>query len=163
MSDVLIETFESEPAPQMQYEQKTAGFWMRFWAYTLDALIVSAVIGLTMRPLFAVMDWSLAEDVWYAPAAIISAVIYYAYFVLMTKFFKQTLGKMVFGLYVQQENGGALDWGTVLFREGIGRFINNCLLYLPYLIVAFTPNNKSAADYVADTKVVHGEVYKQQV
>ena len=85
------------------------------------------------------MDWSLADSVWYTPISIISAIVYYAYFVFLTKFFKQTIGKMVFGLRVEKDNGETLDWVTVLFREGVGRFISNTFFYFPYLIVAFTP------------------------
>ena len=81
----------------------------------------------------------------------------------MTKFFKQTLGKMTFGIKVEKDDGEALDWMTVLFREGVGRFINGTLLYLPYLIVAFSPNNKSIADYFADTVVVHENIYTKDV
>ena len=163
MSDVM-ETFEAKPIiPEISYTRKSAGFWMRFWAFLLDTIIVSALIGLTVRPIFALMDWSLASSVWYAPIAIISGIIYYTYFVLMTKFFKQTLGKMVFGLRVEKDNGEALDWVTVLFREGVGRFINNCFFHFPYVIVAFTPRNKSVADYFADTIVVHEKIYEHQV
>ena len=149
--------------PQDEHELKTAGFWVRFWAFLIDSLVISAVVGLTIKPVFAVFDWDFSKANWYAPAAILSAVIYFAYFVLMTKFLKQTLGKMVFGLYVQKDNGEALDWGTVVFRELIGRFINNCFMHLPYVIVAFTPKNKSAADYIADTTVVHEKIYVKKV
>ncbi|MEK4230332.1 RDD family protein [Solibacillus sp. FSL H8-0538] len=157
----IVETFLEVPQPKEQiFSHKTAGFWMRLWAFVMDSLIVSAIIGITIKPIFHLMDWSLAGDEWYAPIAIISAAIYYAYFVIMTKFCRQTLGKMVFGLRVQKDNGEELDWVTVLFREGIGRFINNAVFYLPYLIVGFTPKNKSVADYFADTTVVHEKVYE---
>lgn len=156
----VIETFETKPMIEPpQILKKTAGFWMRFWAFILDSLVISAVVGVTIRPLFSVMDWDLAGSNWYAPVTILSGLIFYAYFVLMTKFLKQTLGKMVFGLKVEKDNGEPLDWMTVLFREGVGRFINGTLLHLPYLIVAFAPKNKSVADYFADTVVVHENLY----
>ena len=60
----------------------------------------------------------------FAPISIASAVIFYLYFVLMTKFLRQTLGKMVFGLKVVDLKKNGLSWGTVLFREWIGRFIS---------------------------------------
>lgn len=160
----VIEIVDTKPIvtpPSIQL--KTAGFWMRFWAFILDSLVISAIVGITIRPLFAVMDWDLVGSNWYAPVTILSGVIFYAYFVLLTKFFKQTLGKMVFGLKVQKDNGEPLDWITVLFREGVGRFINGTLLHLPYLIVAFAPRNKSAADYFADTIVVHENIYEKNV
>ncbi len=159
-----IETFEITPTVEHSSIQlKTAGFWMRFWAFTLDSLVISAIVGITIRPLFAIMDWDLSGSTWYAPVTILSSVIFYAYFVLLTKFLKQTLGKMVFGLKVEKDNGEPLDWLTVLFREGVGRFINGTLLHLPYLIVAFAPQNKSAADYFADTIVVHENIYVENV
>ncbi|ATP41449.1 hypothetical protein CSE16_16035 [Solibacillus sp. R5-41] len=160
----VIETFETTPTiryPQIQ--QKTAGFWMRFWAFVLDSLIISAIVGVTIRPLFAVMDWDLVGVNWYAPFTVLSVMIYYAYFVFLTKYFKQTLGKMVFGLHVEKDNGEPLDWPTILFREGIGRFINSTFLHLPYLIVAFSQKNKSVADYFSDTIVVHEKMFVEKV
>ncbi len=69
------------------YAKKTAGFWIRFWAFLLDGFIITAVGGIFINPIFYVMDWSLSETVWYAPISIITAILYYSYFVLMTKFF----------------------------------------------------------------------------
>ena len=40
------------------------------------------------------------EGSMFAPISIVTAIIFYAYFVLMTNFLDQTLGKMVFGLKV---------------------------------------------------------------
>lgn len=141
-----------------QFEQKTAGFWMRFWAFIIDVLIVSAIVGILVNPIFNLFDWSLSDSSWYAPITIISAIFYYAYFVLMTKYLQQTVGKMIFGLKVQTVNGEKLSWGTVLFREWIGRFINNTIPIL-YVIVAIMPKNMSVADYIADTVVVHESVF----
>ncbi|MBD8037505.1 RDD family protein [Solibacillus sp. A46] len=157
----VVDTTSAEELPSIK--QKTAGFWMRFWAFILDSLVVSAIVGISIKPIFALMDWNTASNVWYAPMTIISGIIFYAYFVLLTKFFKQTFGKMVFGIKVEKENGEPLDWMTILFREVVGRFINSTLLYLPYLIVAFSPNNKSIADYFADTVVIHEKIYTKDV
>ena len=116
------------PTKEQQYALKTAGFWVRFWAFLIDSLVISAVIGICINPIFYLMDWSLSESTWYAPISIISAVIYYAYFVLMTKFLGQTLGKMAFGLRVVSVKHEQLSWSDVLFREWIGRLINNVFL-----------------------------------
>ena len=159
-----IETFDtSDETNGSELQLKTAGFWLRFWAFLLDSLVISAIVGITVRPLFALMDWDVTGGTWYAPFTLISGAIFYTYFVFMTKFFKQTLGKMVFGLRVEKDNGEPLDWLTVLFREGVGRYINGCLLHFPYVIVAFTPKNKSLADYFSDTVVVHENIYVQNV
>ncbi len=144
------------------YEQKAAGFWIRFWAFLVDMLVISAVIGIVVNPVFYLMDWSFDDAVWYRPIAIISAVVYYAYFILLTKFWSQTVGKMIFGLRVKKDDGQPLDWMSVLFREGVGRFISNTFFKVPYLIVVFTPNHKAIQDFVADTTVVHEEAFSRK-
>ncbi|MER2000510.1 MAG: RDD family protein [Lysinibacillus sp.] len=154
-------THERTVAEYVTYSHKEAGFWMRFWAFLIDTLLVSAVIGICVNPLFYLFDWDLGATNWYAPIVIISGVIYYTYFILMTKFFAQTVGKMIFGLKVRTDSGEPLDWSTVVFREGVGRFISNTFMKLPYLIVVFTPQHKAVHDYAADTFVVHEESYKE--
>lgn len=140
------------------YQLKTAGFWVRFWAFVLDGLVISAIIGIAVNPIFYLMDWSLSESVWYAPISIISAVLYYCYFVLMTKFFGQTLGKMALGLRVVSLKQDKLQWSDVLFREWIGRLISNIFTPL-YILVAILPDNQGIHDYFAETTVVHEKVY----
>lgn len=141
-----------------EFEQKTVGFWLRFFAFIIDQGIVSALIGIVIYPLFKVINWSLTDTSYLAPITIVSAIFYYGYFILMTKYFGQTLGKMIFGIKVQTKNGEKLNWSTVIFRELIGRFINNTISIL-YLLVIFMPKNNSLADYFADTVVVQENVY----
>lgn len=147
-----------KPITNENYALKTAGFWIRFWAFLLDGFIISAVIGILVNPIFYIMDWSLSETVWYAPISIISAIFYYSYFVLMTKFFGQTLGKMIFGLRVISLKHEKLTWSDVLFRDWIGRIINNIFMPL-YILIVILPNNQGLHDYFADTTVVHEKVY----
>lgn len=149
------------PTTERHYTLKTAGFWVRFWAFLIDSLVISAVIGICINPIFYLMDWSLSDSVWYAPISIISAVIYYLYFVLMTKFLGQTLGKMVFGLRVVSLKSETLSWSDVIYREWIGRFISNFIMLL-YVFVAILPDNQGLHDYFADTKVVHEKIYVEK-
>lgn len=146
------------PITNKNYALKTAGFWIRFWAFLLDGFVITAVGGILVNPIFYLMDWSLSETVWYAPISIISAILYYSYFVLMTKFFGQTLGKMIFGLRVISLKHEKLTWSDVLFRDWIGRIINSIFMPL-YILVGILPNNQGLHDYFADTTVVHEKVY----
>ncbi|MET4560905.1 putative RDD family membrane protein YckC [Lysinibacillus parviboronicapiens] len=143
------------------YALKTAGFWIRLWAFLLDGLIISAVVGILVNPIFYLMDWSLSETVWYAPISIISAIIYYGYFVLMTKFLGQTLGKMACGLRVVSLKHDKLTWSDVLFRDWIGRFISNIFMPL-YIFVAILPDNQGLHDFFAETTVVHEKIYVEK-
>ena len=141
-----------------QIEEKTAGFWMRFWAFLLDISIVAAVVGIIVNPLFHLFGWSLSESRWYSPMTIVSGLFYYAYFVLTTKFWQQTVGKMVLGLRVVSTKSEKLDWLTVLCRETVGRFISNKIPII-YLMVAFMPKNHGLNDLIADTRVIQEKVF----
>lgn len=142
-----------------QYGQKAAGFWIRFWAYTVDILVLASIGMLLIKPIFRLFSFELNNPEWYAPFTVITAVIFYAYFVLMTKLCSQTVGKMIFGIRVISKDGEKLKWGTVIFREWIGRLISVIPLNIPYLVVAFTPKKQGVHDFIADTLVVHEAVY----
>lgn len=131
-----------------------AGFWMRFWAYLLDLIIIGSIERLLINPIFRGLGIELHDSSMFAPISIVTAIIFYAYFVLMTKFFGQTLGKMVFGLKVIDLNGKKLSWGTILFREWIGRFISTTV-WITYVVVAFLPKKQGLHDLFADTTVIH--------
>lgn len=129
-----------------------AGFWMRFWAYLADLIIVGSLNRIIVHPIFKAMD-STSGQGWFSPEAICTAIIFYLYFTLMTKYFKQTLGKMIFGLKVVSVKEEKLGWGTVFFREFIGRFISKTIV-IGYLIVGFMPKKQGLHDVFADTTVI---------
>lgn len=131
-----------------------AGFWMRFWAYLLDLLVIGSIERILIYPLFRSLDLSLNESSMFAPISILTAITFYAYFVLMTKFLGQTLGKMAFGLKVVDLTGKNLSWGTILFREWIGRFISTTV-WISYVIVAFLPKKQGLHDLFSNTSVIH--------
>ena len=131
-----------------------AGFWTRFWAYLLDLIVIGSINRMIINPVFRALDVSLIEDGIFSPMSIATAIVFYLYFVLMTKFFGQTLGKMVFGLKVVELDGKGLSWGTVIFREWIGRFISATIMIL-YVVVAFTKKKQGLHDLFADTTVIY--------
>src|SRR5690606_17066439 len=105
--------------PNLRY----AGFWMRFWAYIIDLIVIGSINRLLVEPVFMMLGLELTDTSIFAPIVIVHAIVFYTYFVLMTKFFGQTLGKMILGLRVIDLDGKRLTWSTVLFREWIGRYI----------------------------------------
>ena len=133
-----------------------AGFWMRFWAYLLDLIVIGSIERLIINPLFRILEIPLVEFNMFAPISIASAIIFYLYFVLMTKYFHQTLGKMVFGLRVVDLKSEKLSWRTILFREWIGRFISATII-VGYIVVAFLPKKQGIHDLFTDTSVIHVE------
>lgn len=132
-----------------------AGFWMRFWAYLLDLIVTSSVIRLFVNPIFHLLDIEKGTSM-FSGYSVIGAVIFFSYFIFMTKFFGQTLGKMVFGLRVVSLQTDRLSWMDVLFRELIGRYISKTIWGL-YLVVAFTKKKQGIHDLFVSTTVIHEE------
>lgn len=132
-----------------------AGFWLRFWAYLVDIAITTAVTAAIIKPLFHLVSLPIGTGT-LSIYGITKLVLFLLYFILMTKFTNgQTLGKMILGLRVISTTEETLSWGTILFREGVGRYI---LQAIPggvlYLITAFTPKKQGIADMFSDTYVV---------
>lgn len=164
MSEVIdVRTLSPEPMQVQKvidYHLKSAGFWTRFWAYLIDLIVISSLVAITVKPLFYFTGWEDIKILYIAPYKFAAGFIFYGYFVVMTKIWGQTVGKMVLGIRVVSENEQPLTWGNILFREWIGRFISVTIKLL-YLIVAFTPRNKAIHDYIADTRVVHERSFEK--
>ncbi|WP_445489464.1 RDD family protein [Niallia sp. 03133] len=145
---------EDEAPVSQEVKFHYAGFWMRFWAYLADLLIIGSLNRILIYPVCRWLDLPLHEGGLFTAVNISTAILFYLYFVLMTKYLKQTLGKMIFGLKVIPLKKAHLTWDTVLFREWIGRFISASIMIL-YILVAFMPKKQGLHDLFADTAVVH--------
>lgn len=146
------------------FRPKLAGFWTRFWAYTIDLIVLYAISGIFIKPIFRAFDIAVSNP-WFllfTPFKITMLILLLLYFTLMTRYFQQTVGKMIMGIKVVPQIGGKLTWQTLIFREVIGRFISK-LLILPYLLVAFMPKKEALHDIFADTYVVHENTYDKVV
>lgn len=141
--------------------QLQAGFWPRFWAYCIDLIVISSINRILIYPFFQFFSEENIAIKLLEPSAIVTAVIFFAYFLFMTKFFNQTLGKMIMGIKVVPLKTDNISWGTLIFREVIGRYISKTI-WVGYLIVPFTPNKQGLHDIFADTKVVHEKLYQKK-
>lgn len=133
-----------------------AGFWIRFWAYVLDLVVVSSLNGILLLPIIvwtSIGDWTI----WvYSIGAILSTAISFGYFVLLTKIYGQTLGKRVLGIQVKSSNRKELSWQDVFMREVVGRYIHQSLVItnIIYLMVPIHPQKKGLHDIIGDTYVI---------
>lgn len=140
---------------EMKVDNVYAGFWLRFWAYLIDIIGVWSLDNLLIKPVFKALNLSQYDFAILSPITIGSAVVFYLYFLLMTKYLGQTLGKMVLGLKVVSLKEEKLSWGTVFFREVIGRFIVRTLLFgFTYILVGVLPKKQGLHDVFADTSVI---------
>jgi len=151
-------SIEETPVDQ-QGTDRFAGFWMRFWAFLADLLIIFSINGILLSPLrFMNEGAEIYINIW-TLHGIMAAIVFYLYFLILTKKLGQTMGKMIFGLKVIRVDHQPLEWGDLIFREVITRFIYKTFffLHLLYLIVAFNKEKKGFHDMVANTRVVHVE------
>ncbi|MBM7578948.1 RDD family protein [Jeotgalibacillus terrae] len=137
------------------------GFWIRVCAFLFDLLVIGALNGLLIYPVFRLSGLEMGSGM-FSGVNIATAIVFFAYFVLMTKFFSQTLGKMIFGLKVISKDGAKPGWVTVLIRELAGRYIYTAITFfgipflaLLYIVAGFTPKKQGVHDLFADTTVVH--------
>lgn len=139
---------------------RLAGFWIRCWAYLLDLVVIGSIDRLIVHPIFRIADVPLHDGSMFSPISIVSALVFYGYFVLMTKWWGQTIGKMVFGIKVVSEKQlECISWSSVIFREIIGRYLS-VTIFILYIIVAFTSKKQGLHDMFADTVVIHERALK---
>ncbi|WP_077303018.1 RDD family protein [Virgibacillus pantothenticus] len=147
-------------APELVTDtRKYAGFWMRFWAYLIDLIVVFSINGILLTPFKFINDGEVVDVGYWTLTGIVASIVFYLYFLLMTKKFSQTLGKMILGIKVVRADGETLRWSDLIFREVIGRFFHRAfdILVLLYIVVAFSNEKQGIHDMVSNTRVVFVE------
>lgn len=144
-------------------ERRYAGFWIRFVASLIDGLVLGI-------PLFCIQMFinllilvpAMGNESQMAAAnitavfvnglfSLIATIIYY---VLMESSKKQaTIGKMIFGIKVVDENGGRISVGRAIGRY-FGKYLSGMIFYIGYIMAAFTKEKRALHDFIAKTYVV---------
>jgi uncharacterized RDD family membrane protein YckC len=120
-----------------------AGFWIRLVAWIIDVIILTipnAIISLAIESVLAQLVLQL-----------LISVLYYVGFWVANN--GATPGKMALGLRVQMVNGDAIEAGPAFLRW-IGYYASAFILFIGYIMIAFTPQKRGLHDYVASTVVV---------
>lgn len=130
-----------------------AGFWTRFIAYVLDMIVVYSLASLLNTVSFGLLNRQFDFPV-LGEESLSYVIVMFTYFISMTYFFSQTLGKMIMKIKIETNRGDKLSFADVVYRELVGRLLTIFLAYLPYLAVAFTNKKKGLHDFIADTVVV---------
>lgn len=143
-----------------------AGFWVRFFAYMVDSIIVFFAL-LAVR-LFLLGASGLIEGTvfegnilfQYTLKDIILYVAQTVYFVLFTYCTGTTPGKRLLSLRVCSADGGKLGFLDVLYREIIGRFLCGLFLGIGYIVAGIDKQKRGIHDMLSDTRVVYGKRVK---
>ena len=136
-----------------------AGFWTRFVAYLIDMIVIYAISSLLNTFSFGLLNKRLDFPI-LGEESLSYVIVMFTYFITMTYFFSQTLGKMIMKIKVETNKGDKLGLMDVVYREVVGRLLTIFLVYIPYLAVAFTNKKKGLHDYIADTVVVKEDFSK---
>ena len=164
--------------PQSSVEY--AGFWIRTAAAVIDATI----LGLATNPILDLLGLNISIQnaakfgrfFYTGPSeypgpeffafymglifsAIVAGVAYtvlssFFYFLPLTYFTGQTLGKKVVRIKVLSTDLNKASFGEVLTRETLGRLISSLVLELGFLWVAFDEKKQGWHDKIAGTVVV---------
>lgn len=155
-----------------------AGFWKRFAAYLIDALILGVASWIIILPVLGLIglgassmeemgdDMMTMDDE--AAAGLAAAVIGasmmlwiviaaagWLYFALMESSAKQaTLGKMALSIIVTDLNGNRLSFGRATGRY-FGKILSGLILYIGFIMAAFTEKKQALHDMIAGTLVVN--------
>ena len=136
-----------------------AGFWTRFISYLIDMIVIYAISSLLNTISFGLLNKVLDFPI-LGEESLSYVIVMFTYFIAMTYFFSQTLGKMIMKIKIETNRGDKLNFADVVYRELVGRLLTIFLAYLPYLAVAFTNKKKGLHDFIADTVVVKEDFSK---
>jgi uncharacterized RDD family membrane protein YckC len=134
-----------------------AGFWKRFAAAVIDA-IVTTIGGLVIGFVFGmVMVAGGASD----PAIlnglgnILGIILCWIYFAAMESAPSQgTLGKMALGIKVTDLDGNKIGFGKATGRH-FGKILSGIILGIGFIMVAFTQKKQGLHDIMAGCLVVN--------
>ncbi len=151
-----------------------AGFWLRFVALIIDAIILGAVQFVAIMPVLGIMGLGIATDVQnfdstnqaeamsmmgsFMAMAGISQVVFLViqtlYHSLMeSSNYQGSIGKIVLGIKATDMDGAKLDFGKALVRN-LCKIISSFILLIGYIMAAFTEKRQGLHDMIANTLVI---------
>ncbi len=125
-----------------------AGFWIRVAASLLDSLIIIVIGFVIVLPVIMINESLLSA---------MSFVLYPAYFlyypIMESSRHQATFGKKAVGLMVTNESLEPISFMTALGRN-LGKILSALILYIGYIMVAFTEKRQGLHDIISHTLVI---------
>jgi len=136
-----------------------AGFWIRLAAYVIDSLILGLIGAVIMGPTLIVAGLMLRNR----PPVMFSVVGLASLLVMAIALFYQlyfvgkkgaTPGKKLMGLRIIRADGiTPVGYGKAFLRL-IGYIVSGMILYIGFIMIAFTDKKRGLHDMMAGTYVV---------
>jgi uncharacterized RDD family membrane protein YckC len=135
-----------------------AGFWIRFAAIVVDALIllpISVAIQLMIGMSFAqIIGLDSGSVMMLVVSQLLGFATGMAYEVTFVGRFGATLGKMACGIRVITPGGGKVSYMRALGRY-FAKLLNMLTIYIGYVMAAFDPVKRGLHDRICNTLVVY--------
>ncbi len=159
-----VSPITSTPPTSTPTSVRYAGFWLRFGASFIDSLITAIGINILM---FVVATVLKTISIGYVAgivgvfSSIISFVLTFLYYCLLTHYKGATYGKMFMGIEVRSVDNQRLSLSKVIIRETIGKIVSGIILGIGYIMVAFTEKKQGLHDLMAGSVVVYKDPTKE--
>lgn len=126
----------------------------RFGAYAFDVAIPVVAFFIVLTAVGAIGAAGGEDGV--GGAMVLGILLFAAYVVWALWLFSRgtTPGKRILNMYVVKEAGQRAGFGTMLFREWIGKWISGLFLLLGYVWIMVDDQNQGWHDKLASTFVV---------
>jgi uncharacterized RDD family membrane protein YckC len=168
---LMNEVIDSPPSTKTNMVY--ASFGARLGAWLIDVIIIGCLQFVVVAPIMTLLGFGVAAQVGDGEmteeaaigmaGAIIAAVgsailvtfaISLLYFAIMESSKSQgTLGKMAVGIKVTDLEGNRISFSKAFLRS-IGKIISNMIMYIGYIMAAFTEKRQGLHDMIASTLVL---------
>ena len=157
------------PAAYVQY----GGFWLRFVAFLIDAIILAIPLAILQGLFFAVLGVSFGRMA--TPNSnptpdealqlmgtmfgaiglsfLIGTAINCAYETFFLCKYGATPGKMALGLKVVRPDGSGISAGRAIGRH-FSKLLSAIILYIGYIMAGFDAQKRALHDMISDTRVI---------
>lgn len=144
--------------PSAQVSTVLAGFWRRFGAYVIDAIIVGVVGAIIQAILGAIIQASTTDTAGVTVrGGLIGLVLELIYFGYLWSRNGQTIGYMALGIRLARTDGGPITLGVAVLRAFL-IYLSFAICLVPAIISAFMigmgQRKQAIHDLIAGTVVV---------
>ena len=141
--------WDARPADQLAY----GGFWIRFVAYLIDAILLS-IVGTVLGFAFGVSMAGKDLEHFDPTLNLVSFVIAWLYFAGFESSERgATPGKMALGLRVVTGDGKRLSFLNATGRY-FAKLVSALILCIGFIMIAFTERKRGLHDMMANTLVI---------
>jgi uncharacterized RDD family membrane protein YckC len=146
-----------------------AGFWLRFVAWFIDAIILGVASTIVLLPFGVMTGFNLhrlmsghppsPEDFFsmggmHIRIFIVRQILHWIYYALLeSSVWQGTIGKKALGLEVTDLSGARIDFGRATVRF-LGRYVSIFTLGIGFIMAGFTQKKQALHDMIAGTLVL---------